>query len=223
MMFLEVTQTLFLAFLKFTIPLFLITLLFSLPLGLLISFASMSKIKWISRTMQIIVWIVRGVPLMLLVIILYNGPGLLFNGFIFSRDPYFDALIPISIAFIINYSCYFSEIFRGGIESISKGQYEAGQVLGLTKSQTFFKVVLVQVVKKILPATSNEVMTLIKDTALANITGTFAELIKTAKDYSSSEGLIWPLFYTAVFYLAAVGIFTLLFKYFEKKLSYFKA
>lgn len=222
--FIEVTKTLLLAFLEYTVPLFVITLVAAIPLGLLFAFASMSKIKWISRIMQLIIWIVRGVPLMLLVILLYNGPGILSGGnFIYSRDPYYDALIPISIAFIINYACYFSEIFRGGIESIPKGQYEACQVLGMTKAQAFFKVVLVQLIKKILPATSNEIMTLIKDTALANVTGAFSELILTSQKETIRTQQLWPLFYTAVFYLAAVGIFTLLFKFFEKKLSYFKA
>lgn len=222
--FVEVTKTLLLSFLEYTVPLFVITLVAAIPLGLLFAFASMSKIKWISRTMQLIIWVVRGVPLMLLVILLYNGPGILSGGnFIYSKSPYYDALIPISIAFIINYACYFSEIFRGGIESIPKGQYEACQVLGMTKAQAFFKVILVQLIKKILPATSNEVMTLIKDTALANVTGSFSELILTAQKETIKTQQLWPLFYTAVFYLAAVGIFTLLFKLFEKKLSYFKA
>ena len=222
--FIEVTKILLSSFLEYTVPLFVITLVASIPLGLLFAFASMSKIKWVSRAMQLIIWVVRGVPLMLLVILLYNGPGILSNGkFIYSREPYFDALIPISIAFIINYACYFSEIFRGGIESIPKGQYEACQVLGMTKAQAFFKVVLVQLIKKILPATSNEVMTLIKDTALANVTGSFSELILTSQKETIRIQQLWPLFYTAVFYLAAVGIFTLIFKFLEKKLNYFKA
>lgn len=221
MTFFEVTKTLFLAFFKFTFPIFAITLLASLPLGLIIAFASMSKHKWISRPMQVVVWIVRGIPLMLLVMIAYFGMALL--GVSYSTDRVMDALIAVLIAFIINYSCYFAEIFRGGIESISKGQYEAGQVLGMTKTQVFFKVILLQVVKRILPAMSNEVMSLIKDTALANVTGTVVEVIQSAYQIMSVHAMVWPLFYTSVFYLAAVGIFTLLFKYAEKKLSYFKA
>ena len=135
---------------------------------------------------------------------------------------WFSDCIPIIIAFVINYSCYFSEIFRGGIESINKGQYEAGQVLGMTRTQTFFKVVLLQVVKRILPPMSNEVMTLIKDTALANAVSV-SEVIFTSYRMMSTYQVIWPLFYSAIFYLAAVGVFTLLFKFFEKKLNYFKA
>ena len=156
MTFIEVTKALFLAFLKFTLPIFGITLLAALPLGLLIAFGAMSKHKWLSRSIQVVVWIVRGVPLMLLVMIAYFGMAVL--GVSYSSNQELDALIAVLIAFIINYSCYFAEIFRGGIESISKGQYEAGQVLGMTKKQVFFKVVLLQVVKRILPAMSNEVI-----------------------------------------------------------------
>ena len=219
--FLSVTKDLFFAFFKYTIPIFGITLLFALPLGLLIAFASMSRFKWLSRIMQVVVWIVRGIPLMLLVIISYYGMSLM--EIRYSKDPELDALIAVLIPFVVNYACYFSEIFRGGIESIPKGQYEAGQVLGMTKSQVFFKVILLQVVKRILPAMSNEVMTLIKDTALAKVTGSVVELTQKAYEIMGVHAIIWPLFYTAVFYLAAVGIFTLLFKHFEKKLSYFKA
>ncbi len=217
--FSAVNTNLLSAFFCYNVPIFAITLIFSIPLGFLISFASMSKIKWISRTMHTIVWIVRGVPLMILVMIMYYGPPILFH-VNYSSITYVDQMIPISLAFIINYSCYFSEIFRGGIESIPKGQYEAAQALGMTRIQAFFKVVLLQVIKRILPATSNEVMTLIKDTALSNIIGV-VEIIRSANDYGIVA--IWPVFYAAVFFLVAVGIFTLLFKYFEKKLSYFKA
>ena len=221
MTFSAVNKELFLAFLSYNIPIFAITLLLAIPLGFLVAFASMSKIKWISRSTQTFVWVVRGRPLMILVMMMYYGPSILFH-VNYSSITYLDRMIPISLAFIINYACYFSEIFRGGIESIPKGQYEAGQVLGMTRTQTFFKVVILQVVKRILPATSNEVMTLIKDTALSNIIGV-VEVIRAAKDYASLKGIIWPTFYVAIFFLAAVGIFTLLFKFFEKKLSYFKA
>ena len=152
---------------------------------------------------------------MLQVLIVYYGPGLIGGEIIFER---FNAVI---ITFAINYACYFSEIFRGGIESIPKGQYEAGQVLGLTKIQIFFKVILMQVVKRILAPISNEIITLVKDTALSRVI-MIDELIKVAEKYGSN-GVTWPLFYTAVFYLVTVGLLTLLFGYFEKKLSYYKA
>ena len=152
---------------------------------------------------------------MLQVMIVYYVPGFAFGAPLLTR------FASVIAAFVINYACYFSEIYSGGIESISKSQYEAGEVLGLTKSQIFFKIVLLQVIKRILPPMSNEIITLVKDTALARII-LVAEIIKKAEDFMS-YGLIWPLFYTAVFYLAFVGILTLLFGYFEKKLDYFKA
>ena len=201
--------------LKQTCLIFALTLVLALPLGLVISFGSMSKFKPLSAVVKFFVWIIRGVPLMLQVIIVFYVPGFLFGTPLLTR---FAAVI---VAFVINYACYFSEIYRGGIESISKGQYEAGQVLGMTKTQVFFKVILLQVVKRILAPMSNEVITLIKDTALARVI-MIAELIQAAEVYAG-YGLMWPLFYTAVFYLALVGILTLLFGFFEKKLSYFKA
>ena len=201
--------------LKQTCLIFALTLVLALPLGLVISFGSMSKFKPLSTVVKFIVWIVRGVPLMLQVIIVFYVPGFLFGTPLLGR---FSAVV---VAFVINYACYFSEIYRGGIESISKGQYEAGQVLGMTKTQVFFKVILLQVVKRILAPMSNEVITLIKDTALARVI-MIPELIQAAEVYAG-YGLMWPLFYTAVFYLALVGILTLLFGFFEKKLSYFKA
>ena len=135
---------------------------------------------------------------------------------------YYGSFLAVLIAFVINYACYFSEIFRGGVESISHGQYEAGQVLGMTKGQIFRKVILKQVIKRILPPMSNEVITLVKDTALANVIA-IPEIIKRAKDMAATQALVWPLFYTAVFYLIFVGVLTLLFGYAEKRLSYFKA
>ena len=201
--------------LKETCLIFALTLVLALPLGLVISFGSMSKFKPLAAAVKIFVWIIRGVPLMLQVIIAFYVPGFLFGTPILTR---FAAVI---VAFVINYACYFSEIYRGGIESISKGQYEAGQVLGMTKTQVFFKVILLQVVKRILAPMSNEIITLVKDTALARVI-MIPELIQAAEVYAG-YGLMWPLFYTAVFYLALVGILTLLFGFCEKKLSYFKA
>ena len=201
--------------LKQTCLIFALTLVLALPLGLVISFGSMSKFKPLATAVKVFVWIIRGVPLMLQVIIVFYVPGFLFGTPLLSR---FAAVI---VAFVINYACYFSEIYRGGIESISKGQYEAGQVLGMTKTQVFFKVILLQVVKRILAPMSNEIITLVKDTALARVI-MIPELIQAAEVYAG-YGLMWPLFYTAVFYLAIVGILTLLFGYFEKKLGYFKA
>ena len=198
-----------------TFLIFALTLVLALPLGLVISLGSMSKFKPLSAITKIFVWIIRGVPLMLQVIIVFYVPGFLFG------VPLMDRFVAVIVAFVINYACYFSEIYRGGIESISKGQYEAGQVLGMTKSQVFFKVILLQVIKRILAPMSNEVITLIKDTALARVVMVI-ELIKAAERFAS-YGLMWPLFYTAVFYLVLVGILTLLFGYLEKKLSYFKA
>ncbi len=212
--FWEVTLSL-LAGLEQTCLIFALTLVLALPLGLVISFGSMSKFKPLAYVTKIFVWIIRGVPLMLQVIIVFYVPGFLFGTPLFTR---FGSVIA---AFVINYACYFSEIYRGGIESISKGQYEAGQVLGMTKSQIFFKVVLMQVVKRILAPMSNEVITLVKDTALARVI-MIVEIIQAAQNYAA-YGLMWPLFYTAVFYLIFVGLLSLLFGYFEKKLNYYKA
>ena len=212
--FLDVTLSL-LGGLEQTCLIFALTLVLALPLGLVISFGSMSKFKPLAAAVKVFVWIIRGVPLMLQVIIAFYVPGFLFGTPLLTR---FAAVI---VAFVINYACYFSEIYRGGIESISKGQYEAGQVLGMTKTQVFFKVILLQVVKRILAPMSNEIITLVKDTALARVI-MIPELIQAAEVYAG-YGLMWPLFYTAVFYLALVGILTLLFGFCEKKLSYFKA
>ncbi|MDO5110814.1 MAG: amino acid ABC transporter permease [Clostridia bacterium] len=198
-----------------TCKIFALTLVFALPLGLVIAFCSMSKVrlvKWLSRTF---VWIIRGTPLMLQVIVVFYGPGLLWDMQAFGR---LDAVL---IAFIINYAAYFSEIYRGGIESIPKGQYEAGQVLGMTKAQIFFRVILLQVVKRILPPMSNEVITLVKDTSLARIIAV-KELIMMAQEYIATYALIWPLFYSGAFYLLFCGALTLLFGYLEKRLDYFR-
>ena len=211
--FWEVTKSLLVG-LEQTCLIFALTLVLALPLGLVISFGSMSKFKPLAYLTRIFVWIIRGVPLMLQVIIVFYVPGFVLGTPIMSR---FSSVIA---AFVINYACYFSEIYRAGIESISKGQYEAGQVLGLTKSQIFFKIVLMQVVKRILPPMANEVITLVKDTALARVI-MIVEIIQAAQNYAA-YGLMWPLFYTAVFYLIFVGLLSLLFGYFEKKLNYYR-
>ncbi len=191
------------------------TLLLSLPLGLIISMGSMSKFKVIKFITKAFVWVIRGTPLMLQLFVVFYVPGLLFNTPMKSR------MTAALIAFVINYSAYFSEIYRGGIESIPKGQYEAGQVLGMTKSQIFFKVVLMQVVKRIIPPMSNEIITLVKDTSLARVIAV-SEILMHATEFSS-KGLIWPLFYTAVFFLAFCGGLTLLFNYIEKKFDYYRS
>lgn len=230
-MFWTVTLSLFEGFGK-TLEIFIFTLLFSLPLGLLLSFGSMSKfapLKWLTKAL---IWVVRGTPLMLQLIVIYYGPGLIgtwasmqesTNEFIIwlSSWSVFDRMTAVLVAFIINYSCYFSEIYRGGIEAIPKGQYEAGQVLGMTKTQTFFRVVLLQVVKRIVPPMGNEIITLVKDTSLARIISIY-EIIWAGEAFIKSDGLLWPLFYTGVFYLIFNGILTVLFGYIEKKLDYFR-
>lgn len=197
-----------------TLKLFGLTLLFALPLGLVISFGSMSRVtplRWLTNT---VVWIVRGSPLMIQIMIIFYGPGLLFG---LPLLPRFTAAL---VAFTVNYACYFSEIYRGGIQSIPKGQYEAGQVLGLTRSQIFFKITLLQVIKRIVPPMGNEFITLVKDTSLVRVISVY-ELIWMGETYIK-KGLIWPLFYTAVFYLIASGILTLALNWLEKKLDYFK-
>ena len=202
------------------LKLFFLTLLFSLPLGLLIAFALRSRCKPVSWLFNVIVWIIRGTPLMLQLVIIFYGPGKWFD---FNLWGYFSdgRMAACVIAFVINYACYFAVIYKGGIESVPIGQQEAGQVLGMTKSQIFFKVTLLQMVKRIGPPKSNEVITLVKDTSLAK-TISIMELIMTGESYMKSAGIVWPLFYTAVFYLAFVGVLTLLFNYAERKLSYFR-
>lgn len=230
-MFLTVTQSLLEGFSK-TFEIFILTLIFALPLGLLICFGSMSKIKPVKWLIKTFVWIIRGTPLMLQLIVIYYGPGLIGNWAkamnssnaiinMIAGWTVFDRFVAVMIAFVINYACYFSEIFRGGIESIPIGQYEAGQVLGLTKVQVFFKIVLFQVIKRIVPPMSNEIITLVKDTSLARIIAVY-EVIWAAQVYIKSEGLLWPLFYTGVFYLLFNGFLTLLFGWIEKKMDYYK-
>ena len=207
-------------FLK-TLEIFALTLLGALPLGLIIAFGSMSRFIPLKALIRTIVWIVRGTPLMLQLLIIYYGPGLLFDSNIWGGGAN-GRLTAVLAAFIINYACYFSEIYRGGIESISKGQFEAGQVLGMTRSQIFFKIVLLQVIKRIVPPMSNEIITLVKDTSLARIIAVY-ELIWAGQTFIKGAAIIWPLFMTGIFYLAFSGILTLLFGYIEKKLSYFSA
>lgn len=219
-----------------TLKIFALTLLFALPLGLIISFGSMSKLKPLKWLIRGFIWIIRGTPLMLQLIVIYYGPGLLGNmaeraissGSVNSVIGWIatwtvpERFFAVILAFVINYACYFSEIYRGGIESISRGQYEAGQVLGMTKVQVFFKVVLLQVIKRIVPPMSNEIITLVKDTSLARIIMVY-EIIWNAQKFIKSDGLLWPLFYTAVFYLVFCGVLTILFGFIEKKLSYFRS
>ena len=218
--FIEVTLKLLEGF-ETTIVLFLLTLLLSLPLGLVIAFGSMTKFKPLRYLTRTFVWVIRGVPLMLQLFIVFFVPGMVFNvqwpDTVLGIDGRFFAAL---VAFVINYACYFSEIYRGGIESISKGQYEAGQVLGMTKTQIFFKVILMQVVKRILPPMSNEIITLVKDTALARVISV-VEIIQCSYKLMS-QAIIWPLFYAGAFYLLFVGALTLLFGYLEKKLDYYK-
>lgn len=200
---------------KYTLLIFFITLVAAIPLGLPIALGSMSRFKplrWISRAF---VWVIRGTPLMLQIMVVFYVPGLVFG------TPFRSRIIAVIIAFIINYAAYFSEIYRGGIESIPVGQYEAGQVLGLTKTQTFFKVVLFQVVKRIMAPMSNEVITLVKDTSLANVIAV-GELIMSAQNIVKVYAIIWPLFYTAILYLIFCGVLTLLFNALEKKLNYYR-
>lgn len=231
MTFLEVTAFLFEGF-QISLLIFAVTLLCGVPLGLPIAFCSMSKFRPVSYIAKVIVWIVRGIPLMLQIFIIYYVPGLLFETPVFSQvDRFFfinygiaDAgrITAVLIAFSLNYACYFSEIYRGGIESISKGQYEAGYVLGMTKGQVFKNIVLKQVIQRIVPPMSNEIITLIKDTALANCI-VVCEIIKQAKELAADKALVWPLFYTGVFYLLFVGLLTILLGRLEKKLSYFRS
>ncbi len=214
-----------------TVEIFMLTLLGALPLGLIICFGSMSKfapLKWLLKTF---VWIIRGTPLMLQLIVVFYGPGLvgtwaekipdpgIFVSFLASWTV-IDRFAAVIVAFVINYACYFSEIYRGGIESIPRGQYEACQVLGMSKAQTFFKVILMQVIKRVIPPMGNEIITLVKDTSLARTIAVY-EIIWSAQSFAKSDGLMWPMFYTAAFYLIFNGLLTVLFGKLEKKLDYY--
>lgn len=209
---LSVSKTLLEGFWE-NLKLFGLTLAFSLPLGLVITFCTTARfkpLKWLAKTF---VWIIRGTPLMLQLFVVFYVPGIVFG------TPMKTRFMAALVAFVINYACYFSEIYRGGIESVSVGQHEAGMVLGMTKSQIFFKVVLMQVVKKIIPPMSNEIITLVKDTSLARVIAV-SEIIMMA-DRFSAKGIIWPLFYTGVFFLVFNGLLTILFGKIEKKLDYY--
>lgn len=218
-MFWTVTQSL-ISGLGTATQLFALTLLFGLPLGLVIAFGSMSKWRPLKAVVDVIVWIIRGTPLMLQLIIIYYGPGLWLDQNIWGGGSS-GRMTACVIAFVINYSCYFSVIYRGGIEGVPAGQREAGEVLGLTRRQIFFKITLLQMVKRIVPPMSNEIITLVKDTSLARIIS-IMELTKVGESYIKAQGITWPLFYTGVFYLAFVGLLTLLFRYIERRLSYFR-
>ena len=199
-----------------TCAIFFLTLLFALPLGMVVALLRMSKVKVISSITRAVISVLRGTPLMLQLIVFYYGPGLLTKGeFMLACEP------AVYLTFIFNYACYFSEIFRGGIESIPTGQYEACKVLGMTKTETFFRVILLQVIKNVVPPISNEVITLVKDTSLARII-TYYEIIFVAESYIRGSGILWPLLYSGVFYLVASGLLTILFNKIEKRLNFYK-
>jgi polar amino acid transport system permease protein len=218
-MFWTVTLSLLEGFLT-TVKLFALTLVFSLPLGLLMSLGSMSIIKVLRYPIVFLIWVMRGTPLLLQLLIIYYGPGILLHANVWGSGDggRFTAAL---VAFVINYACYFSEIYRGGIQSIPVGQYEAGKVLGMTNSQIFRKVILLQVIKRIVPPMANEIITLVKDTSLARVIAVY-EIIWSGQAFIKSAGIIWPLFYTGAFYLIFSGLLTLLFGYIEKRLDYFR-
>ncbi len=207
-----------------TLKLFVVTLLGAIPLGLIISFGSMARFKPLAYLTRTVVWVFRGSPLMLQLLIIYFGPGLLFGTPIWGGGEE-GRFLASAVAFILNYACYFSEIYRGGIQGVPHGQEEAGQVLGLSRRQIFFKVTLLQMIKRIVPPMSNEIITLVKDTSLARIIS-LQEIIWAGYAFTKSShgisGQIWPLFFTGIYYLIFNGVLTLLFGYIEKKLDYFK-
>ena len=207
-----------------TLKLFIITLVGALPFGLIIAFGSMSKFKPLSAVVKTLVWVIRGTPLMLQLLVIYYFPGLVFHSNIWGSGEE-GRFIASATAFVINYACYFSEIYRGGIQAVPHGQQEAGQVLGLTKSQIFFKITLLQMVKNILPPISNEIITLVKDTSLARIIA-LQEIIWAGQAFmKGSQGIageIWPLFFTGLYYLIFSGVLTIALGKIEKKLSYFR-
>ena len=232
-MFWTVTKSLMDGF-AVSVEIFIMTLVFSLPLGLVIAFGTMNKwaplarfeglgstlrsFRPVSALCGLVVWVVRGTPLMLQLMIVFFMPGLLGHN-IWTMDN--GRVFATIVAFSFNYACYFSVIYRGGIEGVPKGQQEAGQVLGMTKWQIFRKITLLQMIKRVLPPMSNEIITLVKDTSLARIISAY-ELTQAGFAFMKSEGLMWPLFYTGIFYLVFVGLLTLLFNYLERKLEYFR-
>ena len=203
-----------------TFEIFVATLIGALPLGLLLAFGTMSKFKPLKAVTRAIVWVVRGTPLMLQLLVVYYGPGMIMGNNIWGVGD-IGRNIAVYIAFIINYACYFAVVYRGGIEGIPQGQREAGHVLGLTKNQIFFKIVFMQVIKRIMAPMSNEIITLVKDTSLARIILVY-EVIWAGQTFIKSSGVIWPLFFTAVYYLLFVGILTIVFGKIEKKLDYYR-
>lgn len=218
-MFVTVTLELLSGF-WMTVKLFVLTLLFALPLGLIISFGSMSKVHIIRYPIKFLIWIIRGTPLLLQLIVIYYGPGIILGNNIWgSKDT--GRFIAALAAFVINYSCYFSEIYRGGIQAIPVGQYEAGMVLGMTKREIFSKIIIIQVIKRIVPPMSNEIITLVKDTSLARVIAVY-EIIWSGQSFIKSAGIIWPLFYTGAFYLIFSGLLTILFHTIERKLDFFR-
>lgn len=203
-----------------TLKLFCLTLVFSLPLGLAICLCSRSKVKLIKLPIRLIIWVIRGTPLMLQLLVIYYGPGIFLGINVWGTDNRGRFLAAL-IAFVINYACYFSEIYRGGIQSIPVGQREAGKVLGMSRSQIFFKITMLQLIKRIVPPISNEIITLVKDTSLARVIAVY-EIIWNGQSFIKSSGIIWPLFYTGAFYLIFSGLLSLLFARIEKRLDYFR-
>ena len=200
--------------------LFALTLVFSLPLGLFICLGSMSRVTILRYPIKFLIWVIRGTPLLLQLLVIYYGPGIILGNNWWGSGTGGRFLAAL-VAFVINYACYFSEIYRGGIQSIPVGQYEAGQVLGMTKGQIFRKVVLLQVIKRIVPPMSNEIITLVKDTSLARVIAVY-EIIWNGQSFIKSAGIIWPLVYTGVFYLLVSGLLTILVDRVVKKLCYFR-
>ena len=218
-MFGNVISALNVGFLK-TLEIFGLTLLGAIPLGLLICLGVMCRLRILKYILKLIVWVIRGTPLMLQLLVIYYGPGLILGSNWWGSGEH-GRFIATIVAFIINYSCYFSEIFRGGIQSIPVGQHEAGYVLGMTRSQIFFRVTLLQVIKRIVPPMSNEIITLVKDTSLSRIIA-LEEVIWAGQSFMKTSGIIWPLFFTGVYYLLFSGILTIVFNRVEKKLDFFR-
>lgn len=216
MTFMQVTTELMRGF-GTSIVLFVLTLLFSLPLGLLMMKALKSQYKIISYTMKFLIWVIRGTPLMLQLLVVFFAPGILFGVNLFAQNRFLAALL----TFIVNYAGYFAVIYQGGFDAIPRGQFEAGKVLGLTNSEIFNQIVLLQIIKHILAPISNEVITLVKDTSLVRVIAV-VEIIKVAERFTSM-GLIWPLFYTGAFYLVFSALLTYAFSIAERKLSYFRS
>ncbi len=203
-----------------TLEIFGLTLLGAFPLGLVLALGAISRFKPLKYAVKALVWCIRGTPLMLQLLIIYYGPGLILGNNWWGNGSS-GRFIAAMVAFILNYACYFSEIYRGGIEGVPKGQSEAGQVLGMTKSQIFFRVILLQVLKRIVPPMGNEIITLVKDTSLARVIAVY-ELIWAGQTFIKSSGIIWPLFFTGVYYLIFCGLVTLLLGWLEKKLDFFR-